>query len=83
VAGLGQAIATTSNTVAVLSPFGGATTSTHLNIDQQLGIAAGVAASQVANTLNQAAPKGPTVTLDANVAVGVMFLSNVTAHQGS
>jgi intracellular multiplication protein IcmE len=47
-----------------------------------LGVAAGVAASQVANTLNQAAPKGPTISLDANVAVGVMFLSNVTAHTG-
>jgi intracellular multiplication protein IcmE len=82
VAGLGQALATTSNTAAVLSPFGGATTTTHLNIDQQLGVAAGVAASQVANTLNQAAPKGPTISLDANVAVGVMFLSNVTAHTG-
>ena len=35
-----------------------------------------------ANTLNQAAPKGPTITLAANVAVGVMFLSNVTAHSG-
>ena len=82
VAGLGQALATTSNTAAVLSPFGGATTTTHLNIDQQLGVAAGVAASQVANTLNQAAPKGPTISLDANVAVGVMFLANVTAHTG-
>jgi hypothetical protein len=33
--------------------------------------------------LNQAAPKGPTVSLEANVAVGVMFLSNVTMHRGS
>ena len=82
VAGLGQALATTSNTTAVLSPFGGATTTTHLNIDQQLGVAAGVAAAQIASTLNQAAPKGPTITLDANVAVGVVFLSNVTAHSG-
>ena len=83
VQGLGQAIATTSNTAAVLSPFGGATTTTHLNIDQQLGMAAGVAASQIGATLNQAAPRGPTVSLDANVAVGVMFLANVTAHRGS
>ena len=76
--GLGQALATTSNTTAVLSPFGGATTSTNLNFRQQLGVAAGVAAGQIGATLNQEAPKGPTVTLDANVAVGVMFLSNVT-----
>ncbi len=80
VAGLGQAIEQTSNTAAVISPFGGATTSTHLNIDQQLGVAAGAAASQIGATLNQAAPKGPTISLEANVAVGVMFLSNVTEY---
>lgn len=75
--GLGQALATTSNTVSVLSPLGGATTATNLNFHQQLGVAAGVAAGQVGSVLNQEAPKGPTVTLDANVGVGVMFLSNV------
>ncbi len=78
VQGLGQALATTSNTTAVLSPFGGATTSTNLNIGQQLGVAAGAAAANVGSTLNAAAPKGPTISLDANVSVGVMFLSNVT-----
>jgi len=77
VQGLGQALATTSNTTAVLSPFGGATTSTNLNFQQQLGVAAGAAAGQIGNVLNQEAPKGPTVTLDANVGVGVMFLSDV------
>jgi hypothetical protein len=82
VQGLGQAIATTSNTAAVLSPLGGAAYSTHLNLNQQLGVAAGAAAGQVGAVLNQAAPKGPTVSLDANVAVGVMFLSNVTMHRG-
>ena len=82
VAGLGQALATTSNTAAVLSPFGGVATTTHLNIDQQLGVAAGAAANQIGSALNQAAPKGPTVTLDANVSVGVMFLSNVVSHPG-
>ena len=80
VEGLGQAIATTSNTVAVLSPLGGATTSTHLNLNQQLGVAAGTAAGQVANVLNQEAPKGPTISLDANVAVGVMFLTPVISR---
>jgi intracellular multiplication protein IcmE len=83
VQGLGQAIATTSNTAAVLSPFGGAAYSTHLNLNQQLGVAAGAAAGQIGAVLNQAAPKGPTVSLDANVAVGVMFLSNVAIHRGS
>jgi intracellular multiplication protein IcmE len=80
--GLGQAIETTSNSVAVLSPLGGATTTNHLNIQQQLGVGAGAAAAQVGQTLNQEAPKGPTVSLEANVAVGVMFLSNVTSHHG-
>jgi len=81
VQGLGQAIATTSNTAAVLSPFGGAAYATHLNLNQQLGVAAGAAAGQIGAVLNQAAPKGPTVSLEANVAVGVMFLSNVTIHR--
>jgi len=80
VQGLGQALAATSNTAAVLSPFGGVATTTHLNIDQQLGVAAGAAAANIGSTLNAAAPKGPTITLDANVAVGVMFLSDVVAH---
>jgi intracellular multiplication protein IcmE len=83
VQGLGQAIATTSNTTAVLSPFGGASYATHLNLNQQLGVAAGAAAGQVGAALNQAAPKGPTISLEANVSVGVMFLSNVTVHVGS
>jgi intracellular multiplication protein IcmE len=83
VQGLGQAIATTSNTAAVLSPFGGAAYTTHLNLNQQFGVAAGAAAGQIGAVLNQAAPKGPTVSLEANVAVGVMFLSNVTMHRGS
>jgi intracellular multiplication protein IcmE len=83
VQGLGQAIATTSNTAAVLSPFGGAAYTTHLDLNQQLGVAAGAAAGQIGAVLNQAAPKGPTVSLEANVAVGVMFLSNVTMHRGS
>jgi intracellular multiplication protein IcmE len=77
VQGLGQAIATTSNSVSVLSPLGGATTATNLNLRQQLGVGAGVAGAQVGTFLNQAAPKGPTVTLDANVGVGVMFLTDV------
>ena len=80
VAGLGQAIAQTSNTAAVLSPFGGVTTTSRLNIQQQAGIAAGAAAAQVGSTLNEARPKGPTVTLEPNVAVGVMFLTNVTSR---
>jgi intracellular multiplication protein IcmE len=77
VQGLGQALATTSNTVGVLSPLGGTTYATQLNLPQQAGIGAGVAAQQLGNTLNQQAPRGPTVHLDANVDVGVMFLADV------
>jgi intracellular multiplication protein IcmE len=80
VQGLGQALATTSDTTAVLSPLGGATTTTLLTLNQQLGVAAGAAAQQVGSTLTQEAPKGPTISLAANVAVGVMFLSNVIVH---
>jgi intracellular multiplication protein IcmE len=79
VQGLGQAIATTSNSTSVLSPLGGATTSTHLNIGQQLGVGAGTAAQQIGSALNQEAPKGPTINLAANVNLGVMFLSNLEA----
>jgi intracellular multiplication protein IcmE len=83
VQGLGQALATTSNTNGVLSPLGGTSYSTQLNFPQQLGVGAGVAAQQLGNTLNQQAPRGPTVHLDANVNVGVMFLAAVrqTAQQ--
>jgi intracellular multiplication protein IcmE len=77
VQGLGQALATTSNTVGVLSPLGGTSYATQLNFPQQIGIGAGAAAQQLGNTLNQQAPRGPTVHLDANVNVGVMFLSDV------
>jgi intracellular multiplication protein IcmE len=77
VQGLGQALATTSNTVGVLSPLGGTSYATRLNFPQQVGIGAGVAAQQLGNTLNQQAPHGPTVHLDANVNVGVMFLADV------
>ena len=77
VEGLGQALATTSNTVGVLSPLGGTSYATQLKLPQQLGVGAGVAAQQLGNTLAQQAPRGPTVHLDANVSVGVMFLAPV------
>jgi intracellular multiplication protein IcmE len=82
VQGLGNAIATTSNTTQVLSPLGGATTTTNLNFHQQLGVAAGAAAAQIGSTLLEDAPKGPTITLAANVAVGVMFLTDVKLLSG-
>ncbi len=76
VAGLGQALAQ-SNTTSVLSPFGGATGFTRLNLGQQLGVAAGASGAQIGQTLQQSAPKKATVYLDANTPVGVVFLSTV------
>jgi intracellular multiplication protein IcmE len=78
--GLGQALATTSNTTGVLSPFGGTSYTTQLNFPQQIGVGAGVAAAQIGNTLNRQAPTGATVHLDANVNVGVMFLADVNEN---
>ena len=81
VQGLGQALATTSNTQTVLSPLGGAAYSTHLNLDQQLGVGAGVAGARIGSALNQSAPRTSTVNLAANAGVGIMFLTSVTVPQ--
>jgi len=81
VQGLGQAFATTSNTQSVLSPLGGAAYSTHLNLEQQLGVGAGVAGARIGSALNQSAPRNSTVNLAANAGVGIMFLSSVTVPQ--
>ena len=81
VQGLGQAFATTSNTQTVLSPLGGAAYSTHLNLEQQLGVGAGVAGARIGSALNQSAPRNSTVNLAANAGVGIMFLSSVTVPQ--
>ena len=79
VAGLGQAIAQ-SNAIVAVSPFGGYTAQNHLNFNQQLGVAAGVAGNQTQNLLLQNAPKGPTVKLDAGVNVGVVFLKPLSEN---
>ena len=79
VAGLGQAFAL-SNSAITTSPFGGATALQRLNLGQQFGVGAGVAAARVGQALDAAAPKGPTVKVDVNSSVGVMFLSNVVAE---
>jgi intracellular multiplication protein IcmE len=78
VAGLGQAIQQSNATVAV-SPFGGYTAQNHLNFDQELGVAAGAAGSQLQNLFLQNMPHGPTVKLAAGVNVGVIFLKPLTA----
>jgi intracellular multiplication protein IcmE len=77
VAGLGQAIEQSNATVAV-SPFGGYTAQNHLNFNQQLGVAAGTAGTQLQQLFLQNAPNGPTVKLAAGVNVGVIFLKPLT-----
>lgn len=79
VSGLGQALAQ-SNTAFVAGPLGGVTGFQRLNLGQQLGVGAGVAGAQLSDILKDAAPKGPTVKLDANVNVGVVFLSPLTVN---
>lgn len=76
VQGLGQAIAQ-SNSTNVISPLGGVTTAQKLNWPQQVGVAAGAAGQQIGSIIQKAAPSGPTVTLDAGVSLGVMFLAPV------
>lgn len=76
VSGLGQAFAQ-SNQSVVAGPLGGVTAFQRLNLGQQLGVGAGVAGAQLGAILHDAAPKGPNVTLDANVNVGVVFLAPV------
>ncbi len=75
--GLGQALATTSNTVGQLGPLGTTSYVTSLNFPQQVGVGAGAAAQQLGNVLNREAPTGPTIHLGANLNVGVMFLGDV------
>jgi intracellular multiplication protein IcmE len=77
--GLGQAAAL-SNSTSTVSPFGGTSqTFGNLNFGQQAMVAGGAAASAVSSALSAQTPKGPTVHLAANVSVGVMFLSTLTA----
>ena len=74
VSGLGQAIAQSNSTV-VAGPLGGATAFQNLNLGQEFGVAAGAGAAQFGQAIKDAAPKGPTVKVDANVNVGVFFLA--------
>lgn len=77
IAGLGQAVATTSNTYGQIGALGGTSFITRLNPEQQLAVGAGVAAQQVGRALEQAAPRGPTIHLAANAPVGIMFLEDL------
>jgi intracellular multiplication protein IcmE len=76
--GYGQSIARAGQTV-VNSPFGGATTTYGaLSGRQEIFTAAGTAGKTAAGIITQAAPKGPTVSLSQGVAIGILFLSEVT-----
>ncbi|MCW2318906.1 intracellular multiplication protein IcmE [Rhodoblastus acidophilus] len=77
--GVGQAAAM-SNTTTSVSPYGGVTQSIGpMSLSQQAWVGAGAAAQAIGKELSQNTPKGPTIHLDANVGVGVMFLSDVMA----
>lgn len=74
--GAGQAIALSGSSQAS-SAFGTASTYRDLNTGQILGVGIGAAGNNLQQVLNEMAPKGPTVKLDAGVPVGVMFLKDV------
>ena len=78
VSGLGQAVAL-SNSTTTTSPWGTTQSFGPLTVQQQALVAGGAAASAVSNAMTSSIPKGPTVHLAANVSVGVIFLSNLTA----
>ncbi|GFE97793.1 DotG/IcmE/VirB10 family protein [Gluconobacter sp. Gdi] len=77
VQGLGQAIETTSNVSGSYSALGGMNYIQRLNMGQQLGVAAGSAASAVNSALTQDTPTRSRIILAANVNVGVMFMDPV------
>lgn len=77
VQGLGQAISQSNTTSSVSSLTGTVTGVTKLHIGQEAGVAAGTAAQQVGSALAQEAPKGPTINLEANANVGIMFLGDL------
>jgi len=74
--GAGQAIALSGSSQAT-SAFGTASTYKNLNTGEIIGVGVGAAGNNLQQVLNEMAPKGPTVKLDAGVPVGVMFLKDV------
>ncbi len=74
--GAGQAIALSGSSQAS-SAFGTASTYKNLNTGEIVGVGVGAAGNNLQQVLNEMAPKGPTVKLDAGVPVGVMFLKDV------
>ncbi len=74
--GAGQAIALSGSSQAT-SAFGTAGIYKNLNTGEIIGVGVGAAGNNLQQVLNEMAPKGPTVKLDAGVPVGVMFLKDV------
>ena len=82
VQGLGEAIQQSNSTV-VESPLGGVTSYNHLNLGQEMGVAAGTAGETAGALIDQAVPHGPTITLAAGVDVGILFLSPLKETPGA
>ncbi len=74
--GLGQALAL-SGSSAFSGPYGASQNYNTFNGGQLAGIAAGTAAGQANQVLQQQTPKQSTVNLAAEVDVGIMFLAPV------
>jgi len=74
--GLGQALALSGSSVSS-GPYGASQNYNTFNGGQLAGIAAGTAAGQANQVLQQQTPKQSTVNLAAEVDVGIMFLAPV------
>ena len=74
--GLGQALALSGSSV-FSGPYGASQNYNTFNGGQLAGIAAGTAAGQLNQVLQQQTPKQSTVNLAAEVNVGIMFLAPV------
>ena len=74
--GVGQAVAL-SGSIQSSSIYGSTSAYRNLNPGQIAAVGVGAAGNNLQGVLNEMAPKGPTVKLDAHVPVGVMFLKDV------
>lgn len=74
--GLGQALTFSGSSIAS-GPYGASQQFSNFNAGQIAGIAAGTAAGQFNQILQQQTPKQSTVNLAADVDVGIMFLAPV------
>ena len=80
--GVGQAVAL-SGSIQSSSIYGSTSAYRNLNPGQIAAVGVGAAGNNLQGVLNEMAPKGPTVKLDAGVPVGVMFLKDVVDQEGS